>query len=456
MLKSVVFAVVCFAFCTSQAAAQGTSLAENIDTYLRPYVQSGNLSGTVLVKKHGRILFERSYGFADREHQVANTNSTQFHIASISMQFTAAAILRLVDGGSISLDTHVGDFVSGITGADRIALRDLLTERSGLPDINDLPDYADILQHHQTPASLVAKIAGHALLFEPGAKYLHEEHSAYNLLALIVEKKTGLPFAAALERLVFRPARLKSSGVDDDSNSGVGEMAHGYEPEGVNGLKRATAIQWSAKTGNASVYSTVGDEAKWVGELFAGHLLSATSRETVLEASPKVGYGWFRGANKRFSETTYYMNGRAPGFASFVLYLPREQATIVVFSNIYSSATTTIGNDIAAIVLGLPYEPLHLNDPAPSAAELKTCTGTFQFGPDFYQPNAQVILIANGPELSLRWPSGARSPLIPLGPDHFVDRSYWEKVKLERDAAGRPLFLIYGDFRGTAVPNKQQ
>jgi hypothetical protein len=176
----------------------------------------------------------------------------------------------------------------------------------------------------------------------------------------------------------------------------------------------------------------------------------------VLEASPKVGYGWFRGANKRFSETTYYMNGRAPGFASFVLYLPREQATIVVFSNIYSSATTTIGNDIAAIVLGLPYEPLHLNDPAPSAAELKTCTGTFQFGPDFYQPNAQVILIANGPELSLRWPSGARSPLIPLGPDHFVDRSYWEKVKLERDAAGRPLFLIYGDFRGTAVPNKQQ
>lgn len=456
MLKSVMSAVVCLAFCISQAAAQGTSLAERIDAYLKPYVQSGNFSGAVLVKKHGRILFEKPYGFVDREHQVANTNTTQFHIASISMQFTAAAILRLVDAGSISLDTHVGDFVSGITSADKITVRDLLTERSGLPDINDLPDYADILQHHQTPASLVEKIAGHSLLFEPGTKYLHEEHSAYNLLALVVEKKTGLPFAAALERLVFRPARLKSSGVDDDSNSGVAKMAHGYEPEGVNGLKRATPIQWSAKTGNASVYSTVGDEAIWVDELFAGRLLSAFSRQAVLDTSPRVGYGWFRGANKRFSEAAYYMNGRAPGFASFVLYLPREQATIVVFSNIYASATTTIGNDIAAILLGLPYEPFHPSDPTPSPAELKTCTGTFQFGPDFYQANAELTLLASGQDLSLRWPSGSLSPLIPLGLDHFVDRSYWEQVNLERDAIGRPVVLVYGNFRGTTVQGTPQ
>jgi hypothetical protein len=285
-------------------------------------------------------------------------------------------------------------------------------------------------------------------------KFLHEEHSAYNLLALILEKKTGLPFAAAMERLVFRPAHLKSSGVDDDTNSGAAKMAYGYEPEGVNGLIRATAIHWSAKTGNASVCATVGDEAKWIDELFAGHLLSATSRDVILDTSQRIGYGWFRSASKRFSKNTYYMNGRAPGFGSFVLYLPREQLTIVVFSNIYSSATNTIGNDIAAIVLGLPYEPFHPSE-SPSAAELKTCTGTFQFGPDFYQPNAEVTLIASGSDLSLRWPSGALSPLIPLGSDHFMDRSYWEQVKLERDATG-PAVLVYGNFRGSAVQSNQQ
>jgi Beta-lactamase len=83
-----------------------------------------------------------------------------------------------------------------------ITIRDLLTERSGLPDINALPNYDEILQRHQTPSSLIAEIKGRPLLFEPGSNFLHEEHSAYNLLALIVEKKTGLPFAAAVRRLV--------------------------------------------------------------------------------------------------------------------------------------------------------------------------------------------------------------------------------------------------------------
>jgi CubicO group peptidase (beta-lactamase class C family) len=66
------------------------------------------------------------------------------------------------------------------------------------------------------PSSLVAKIRGRSLLFEPGSKFLYEEHSAYNLLALIVGKKTGVPFAVAADRLVFRPMGLTASGMDDD------------------------------------------------------------------------------------------------------------------------------------------------------------------------------------------------------------------------------------------------
>ena len=205
--------------------------------------------------------------------------------------------------------------------------------------------------------ALVEKIAGQPLLFEPGSKFLHEEHSAYNLLALIVEKKTGMPFASAVEKLVFRPAGLTASGVDDDATAHAERMAKGYEPEGTYALKPATEIHWSAKTGNASVYTTAANEARWVATLFQGHALSPASREAVLDTSQKVGYGWMRGENKRFGETVYYMNGRAPGFASFVLYLPRAQMTVVLLSNIYSSATTTIGYDVAALSIGLPYEP---------------------------------------------------------------------------------------------------
>jgi D-alanyl-D-alanine carboxypeptidase len=437
-------------FLGGQAIGGDIQVAGRIDEYIRPYVESGNFSGSVLVRKDGRTIFQRAYGLADREHRVPNENGTRFHVASVSMQFTAAAILRLVDAGSISLDTHVGEYVRGIQGADKITVRDLLTERSGLPDINDLSDYADILQHHQTPADLVARIEGRPLLFEPGSKFLHEEHSAYNLLALIVEKKTGLPFASAVHRLVLGPAGLKSSGVDDDYVPPAAQMAIGYEPDGVKGLKLASPIHWSAKTGNGSVYTTVADHSKWVDGLFGGHLLKAPSLHSVLDTSQRVGYGWFRGTNSRFDQTAYYMNGRAPGFASFVLYLPRERLIVVVFSNIYSSATTTIGYDVAAVALGRPYTPFRPSTPEPDARYLESCTGTFKFGDDFYQPNARIRLISTQTDLSLGWPSGDVSPLIPLDRDHFMDRSYWEEIKIERNNTGQPIALTYGRFRGSA------
>ena len=422
-----------------------------IDVYLQPYVRTENFSGVVLVEKSGKVVFEQAYGFADREKRVRNTAETRFHIASMSMQFTAAAILRLVDQGSIALDEHASDFVQALDGADKITIRDLLTERSGLPDINALPSYDDVvLQQHQTPATLVKAIEGKPLLFEPGSKFLHEEHSAYNLLALIIEKKTNLPFAAALDALVFRPLGLTASGADDDSLTNALHMAKGYQPDGTYQLSPAKTIHWSAKAGNASVYATANDEARWVDALFNGHALSAPSRDAVLDTTMRVGYGWFKGELKRFGATAYYMNGRSPGFSSFVLYLPDSRITVVLLGNVYSSATTPMGYDIAALSLGLPYEKLDFMDRAPSAAQLQASTGTFQFGPDFYQANAKVSLIANGRELSLRWPSGDLSALLPVGRDRFIDRLYWQDVKIERDNAGKPTALVYDRFRGAA------
>jgi len=297
---AIVFAI---SFCTIRCFAQSDpTRSADIDRYLQAYVHSANFAGTVLVSKSGKVVFKRAYGFADREKHIRNTTETRFHIASVSMQFTAAAVLRLADGGSISLDEHVGSLVPEVQGADKIAIRDLLTQRSGLPDVNGLPDYDEVLQYHQTPSSLIAKIAGRPLLFEPGAKSLHEEHSAYNLLALIVEKRSAVPFAAAVERLVFRPIGLSASGVDDDSLSNATHMAKGYEPQGTYGLKPARTIHWSAKTGNGSAYTTIGDAARWVDALFLSGFLSPASRNLVLDTSTRVGYGWFRGKNRRFSE----------------------------------------------------------------------------------------------------------------------------------------------------------
>ncbi len=434
--------------CTISARADDNKIAGAVDAYIRPYVETNNFSGNVLVRKSGETLFERSYGLRDREQKTPNTNATQFHIASLSMQFTAAAVLRLVDDGKITLDSSVGAFLPKTPGAHKITIRDLLVERSGLPDINELPDYDKLLQQHQTPGSLVASISERPLLFEPGSKFLHEEHSAYNLLALIVERKTGLSFAEAIKKLVFEPMHLENSFVDDDSTVAAKELARGYQPLGLSDLEPATALHWSAKTGNGSVCTTVEDESRWVEGLFRKHALSDSSLDALSNAPGGIGYGWFNRPNKRFSGTVYYMNGRAPGFASFVLYLPKEELTVIAMSNIYSSVTTDIGYDIAAIALDLPHAVFQ-SAKALSPDELKGYAGSFQFGPDFYQKNAKIELTATGNGLSLRWPSGDLSPLIPTSHDHFIDRAYWEPVGIERDSSGQPSALVYDRFRGS-------
>jgi len=318
-------------FVLAQSPVDGAA----IDSYVKPYFETANFSGSVLVEKDGKIVFEKSYGLADREKKLANRGSTRFHIASISMQYTAAAILRLIDQKRIGLETRVSEVVPGITGGDRISIRDLLVQQSGLADINELPDYREILKAHQTPESLVAKIKDRPLLFEPGSKYQHEEHSAYNLLALIIEKKTGLSFSKAMKKLVFDPAGLGKTSIDDDGGTG-NDVANGYQTKGLSGLEPSATMHWSAKSGNASVITTARDQARWVRAAFEGQFLSKNSQGLLLNTSPAVGYGWFRRDSPRFHETAYYMNGRSPGFASFVLYLAKERLTVVVFSNIYS------------------------------------------------------------------------------------------------------------------------
>ncbi|HEY2780578.1 MAG TPA: serine hydrolase domain-containing protein [Steroidobacteraceae bacterium] len=437
------------ALCLPGTAAFAVSApAFPFDDYVRPYVNSGNFSGAVLVAKDGSVLYQSAYGPADQAARHRNTAATRFHLASLSMQFTSAAALRLIDAGKLALDTRVADVVPGLPNGEKITVRELLEETSGLPDVNSLPDYAQVLQAHQSAASLVEMILGKAPRFEPGSPSNGEEHSAFNLLALIVEKKTALPFAAAVRELVFKPLAMTRSGIDDDARLPA-DCAQGYAPVGARGIEPATKIKWSAKTGNASAYSTVGDELKWVHALFSGMFLSDSSRAAALDYSKAhVGYGWFKSSSKRFGVPVYYMNGRAPGFASYLLYVPSEKLSVVVLSNIYSSAPTAIGEDLAAMALGKPYEPVRLlAAPLPNAATA-ALSGSYKFGPDFYQPNATLQLTVDNGDATLHWPSAETTALIPLDNNHFVDRSYWVPVSIRKNPNGQVATLVYGGFSG--------
>jgi CubicO group peptidase (beta-lactamase class C family) len=425
-----------------------TASAE-IDSYVRTYSDTNNFSGVVLVAREGHAIFARAYGHADSRRRKLNTLRTRFHLASMSMQFTAAATLRLVDAGRLTLDTPVSAILPDYPRGDRINVRHLLTQTSGIADINELPDYSQILQAHQTPTSLVERMKAVPPARDPG-EFVREEHSAYNLLALIVERKTGMPFAAAVKQLVFAPLGMHDSGIDDDGPQAQRRAAVGLAPEKVFDVRPAERIHWSAKAGNASAYSTAADELRWLNGLFDSNFLSPALRSQMFDLTARVGYGWFKSNSTRFGAPVYWMTGRAPGFASAMNYFPQQRISVVLLSNVYASFPSRMSDDITAIVVGLPYDRSPLQNAKSGSADV-TIAGDFHYGADFYQPNAMIQLRLEGNDYGLRWPSGETTYLIPSGKDHFVDRSYGVPVEAVRDGAGRVIGLKYDRFLGDHV-----
>jgi CubicO group peptidase (beta-lactamase class C family) len=122
----------------AQGSASDFELATRIRAYLARFAESGNLSGVVLVARHGRVLMRESYGMANYELSVPNSPRTRFHIASVSKAFTAAAILQLPEEGSLSVSDRVSRFVPDFPRAKDITVDNLLTQITEAEQSSDI------------------------------------------------------------------------------------------------------------------------------------------------------------------------------------------------------------------------------------------------------------------------------------------------------------------------------
>jgi CubicO group peptidase (beta-lactamase class C family) len=423
--------------------------ANELAAYFEPFAATNNLSGSVLVTRGDTVLFAKSYGFANRETHVQNRANTRFHIASISILFTSTAVLRLIDQGKLSFDTHVSDIVPGIPNGEKITIRELLKQNSGLPDAeDDLPDSDDLVKSHQSPESLVDHIKALPPHAEPGGESRREEHSGQNLLALIIERKTGLSFAAAMAALVFDPFGLRDSGIDDDGPI-EGPVARGYQLAGTFGLRPAPRFHWSAKAGNGSAYTTAADLSRWLRLSRRGDLLSDSSRNAMYGTTDACG--WWTVVSKRLGERVYGVGGRTTGVSSFMEHVPGSDITIVVLTNIEHDANPVIVPEAAAMLLGKRYQAFHYK-PVPRAV-VGHPSGSFVFGKDFYRPSATLRVVSDANGVTLIWPQ-RNAPLLPIGKDRFIDRFYWTEATIIRGTDGEPIALDFGTFRGTSTTSK--
>jgi CubicO group peptidase (beta-lactamase class C family) len=414
-----------------------------VDSYVQPYLEMKAFSGSILIARGGEILLAKGYGLANYELDVPNTPQTKFHLASISKTFTSAAVMILEERGLLVVQDRLTKYIPDYPNGDKITIHHLLVHTSGIPNINDFPEYSDWSRLPQTTASLVEKVKNRPLNFEPGARYNYS-NSNYNLLAYIIERVSGRSYGDFLKETIFDPLGMRDTAHDGRAAALVKNVASGYTPAGTEDLEKTPYLDWTIKTGNGSIYSTVEDLYKWDRALVTEKILSRAALDKTFtpHVDEAVGYGWFIG--RRLNRRCIRMSGRSPGFQGEIHRYVDDDACVIVLGNNYSGAASFMINDVAAIAFDEPYERLAVNkelriDPTVMALYL----GFYQGGEDFFVPNASLTVEEREGHLAMRWSLGGLSWLVPMTESQFYDRTFGGRVTFVKQERGEISHLVY-------------
>jgi len=425
----------------AQAPLTPAEFAARVDEYVDPYLRMRDFSGTILVARGGQVLVSRGYGNADLAESIAPTPTTPFAVGSISKTFTAAAILLLAQQGRLRLTDPVARFLPGFAHGDSITITQLLDHSSGLSDYYSWPAYATGRMEAISQAAFLDQAQKAPLDFPPGSRSNYS-NTGYFVLAAIVEKASGIPYAEFLARNLFGPLGMKHSGVMRDGDMPP-EMAFGYDPAfPPERLALAAPVSWTWMFGNGSVYASAEDLSRWL--------------EAVRHANPvnfqtlSYPYGW--GKRTRFGRDLLEQNGRIPtGYTSYVGLYPAEDLVIVVLSNVQADVAERMGMDLAAMALGESYSKPELRllvTEAPDSADRAAYVGRYEIAPGFA---LSVRAVSRG--LQLAGPDGAFLPMDWEGEDRFFFRPLYVPVTFQRNATGAVTALVWnGEMTANRVP----
>jgi CubicO group peptidase (beta-lactamase class C family) len=255
---------------------------ETLEDRLQKEEEAG-FSGVVLVVRDNKVFLHEGYGLANRELSIPNSTKTVFAIGSTPIDFTKAAVLKLADLGKIQTSDPITKFLPAVPEDKQpITIEHLMTGQSGLPNFHHIPgqdDDYDLTWIGRKTA--LERILGQTLLFPPGKGEQHS-HSAWVLLAAIVEIVSDKPYKEFLDEHFFVPAGMDRTGLYQNTASFKEEdVAVGYSP---NKVGKINAPQYWGPTswlvmGSGGMVSNPGDLYKWIQALRSGKLLSAESLE---------------------------------------------------------------------------------------------------------------------------------------------------------------------------------
>lgn len=341
-----------------------------LDSFMQAEVAINHFNGNVLVAKSGDIVFQKSYGYRDYSTKEPLDNHSIFELQSITKQFTALAILQLIEKGALSFTDTLRKFFPELPYSN-VTIRQMLTHTSGLPD--DIDALAAYWDHKQiaTNRNLVDVLAQHKIPshFKPGERWEYS-NTAFELLASIIEKVSGLRYEDYLQQYIFSPAGMRSSLASTEvtkPKKGIADYAFGFIYSDSlqayilpDTLPQTDFVFFGQGTyGAGNISTTTGDLLKWDRALKEHRLLTEgmqkamLSPQSLMDTASKryYGYGVMLGKNEIGD---YVMHGGAfPGYHNMLVRYLQDDVTIIVLSNNESNATMLSGA-LAYIATGRP------------------------------------------------------------------------------------------------------
>jgi len=340
--------LVLLAFLSFAALSWSQDLEEWTDSYVKGLAPAQPFRGPIVAERDSQVLVEKSYGTAVEEWQIPDSPETRFKIASVSKQFTAAAILQLADIGKLNVEDPVSKYYPESPPSWKgMTIHHLLTHTSGLPE----SEWEHFSKGRCTPYTTdeqVKTFRDRPLGFQPGTSWKYR-NTEYYLLAFIIEKVSGASYATYLAHHIFEPLKMAHSGFATMAAI-VPHMAEGYTREG-GALRHREYFDRSMETGAGGIYTTAEDLLRWNKALASPGVLSAHSLELMFRAHSPGNYGY-----GRFVETSprrkFYHEGGDPGFAAFEARYPDQHLVIIVLANEDDSPVREIADAMAKHLLG--------------------------------------------------------------------------------------------------------
>lgn len=407
-------------------------LFTEFDKFLSEQFKPNETGGTALVARNGQIIYKKAFGMANLEMNIAMQPDMIFRIGSITKQFTAVAILQLMEQGKLSLQDEITKYLPDYPmNGHKITIEHLLTHTSGIQSYTSMKDFETNMRKDMTPEEMINSFKNQAMEFAPGTKWNYN-NSGYFLLGFIIEKVSGKTYPKYVEEVFFKPLGMTNSYYGNDTK--IIKNRVGAYDEDESGVINAPFLSMTLPYAAGSIQSTVEDLFKWNQ---AVHAYKLVKKETIDKAFTKYklndgketdyGYGWFL-QNVQGSPTIEH-GGGINGFLTHGIYIPKADVFVAVFSNCNCKAPQVVTSKLAALTIGKPF---NYKETTLDSAILQSYTGVYE-----NEEGVQRIITLTDNQLYSQKTGSTKMKINAFKKDNFFFENGLTTMEFVKNSAGQ-------------------